>query len=136
MKGDHWKQIDKIKVGIDKHVENVTKITALAVHGDVTLNTPVDTSRARSNWWTETGSPSAPVREADQGAASMAKVQAVTGQYEADQTIYISNDLPYIRRLNEGHSAQAPAGFVESAVQVGTQRGKEAAKNRGWLDEL
>jgi formaldehyde-activating enzyme involved in methanogenesis len=28
----------------------------------------------------------------------------------------VSNNVPYINRLNEGHSAQAPAGFVQQAV--------------------
>jgi hypothetical protein len=33
--------------------------------------------------------------------------------------VYISNNLPYIDRLNKGHSKQAPAGFIESAINAG-----------------
>ena len=35
------------------------------------------------------------------------------------QTVYISNNVAYIGRLNAGSSAQAPAGFVEEAVSTG-----------------
>lgn len=31
---------------------------------------------------------------------------------------YLSNNLPYIERLNEGWSDQAPAGYVEKAVNA------------------
>ncbi len=33
-----------------------------------------------------------------------------------DGTAFISNSVPYINRLNEGSSTQAPAGFVQLAV--------------------
>ena len=56
------------------------------------LWTPVDTSRARQGWTAET--PSAP--------------------YEPG---IIENNVEYIGVLNDGHSPQAPAGFVETTVQ-------------------
>ena len=30
---------------------------------------------------------------------------------------FISNNVPYIRRLNDGHSKQAPVGFIQRAVR-------------------
>jgi hypothetical protein len=30
--------------------------------------------------------------------------------------MHITNNLPYIVRLNQGYSAQAPAGYVEQGV--------------------
>jgi hypothetical protein len=33
--------------------------------------------------------------------------------------IYITNNAPYIRALNDGSSMQEPAGFVERAVLIG-----------------
>jgi hypothetical protein len=32
------------------------------------------------------------------------------------QSIYVQNNASYIKRLNEGSSTQAPAGFVEAAI--------------------
>lgn len=96
----------------------------LAVDSTVVLATPVDTGRARGNWQVEVNRPAAGTtgalspsgREAiEQGKAKIA--QYVGGKAEA--SIQITNNLPYIGKLNEGHSAQAPAGFVEKAITVG-----------------
>lgn len=45
--------------------------------------------------------------------------------------IYLSNSLPYIGALNDGHSKQAPADFVRLAVMDGltTVRGAKVVDN-------
>jgi hypothetical protein len=100
---------------------------ALAADTTVVLATPVDTGRARANWQigingptngvkypspASPGSPESGAIEALQEAAS--KIPAFNGE----GTIHITNNLPYIKRLNEGYSKQAPAAFVEIAVQA------------------
>ena len=41
-----------------------------------------------------------------------------------DNVAYITNNVPYINKLNDGHSSQAPAHFVEAAIdQVAYQGG-------------
>jgi hypothetical protein len=77
--------------------------------------------RARANWIPTLGTPaSEPVERIDkQGSATIALLAGVTADYELGQTIWISNNLQYIQRLNEGHSTQAPAGFVEMAIEAG-----------------
>jgi len=54
------------------------------------------------------------------------------------ESVHISNDAPYIGRLNAGSSSQAPAGFVQRAIADGIraakierQRRSDAAR-RGW----
>ena len=119
-----------------KVVENhEKKIRAVAFIIDKSLveNTPVDTGRARVNWqvglntvltsevpWNDTGGKDfsfVPFREND----------ALTGtsRFKLDDTIYISNNLPYIEALNNGSSSQIPENFVERAVE----RGKRAIRN-------
>lgn len=106
-------------------VENATALVrrvALAVDAELVYSTPVDTGRARSNWQVELDQPAtgtvAPVGAAEAIARAEAKVQGST----PGGTIHITNNLPYIGRLNEGWSAQAPAGFVERAVLNGALR--------------
>lgn len=104
--------------------------TALAVDQALVMGTPVDTGRARSNWVAQIGvrfdgvidaySPGEAGSTAGQNEqAAMDQAERVIRQYQSgfDRTIYITNNLPYIQRLNEGWSAQAPAMFVEMAVQ-------------------
>lgn len=42
--------------------------------------------------------------------------------------LYLFNNVPYIGVLNAGHSTQAPANFVEKAIQVATVRGDNSRK--------
>lgn len=124
----------RIKIQAHKMEENTNKMvraTALAIDQIVVTETPVDTGRARSNWIVALGSPARNTIEpyskgenlgkgeqANRGAA-IAQGSAVIGTRRLGQDIYISNNLPYIGKLNDGTSAQAPAGFIEKAIQAG-----------------
>lgn len=79
--------------------------------------------RARANWIPSLEVPSeAVVDQPDPtGAGAITKMAQVTGKYRLGQKIWLVNNLEYIRRLDEGHSRQAPPGFVSAAVQVGTR---------------
>jgi hypothetical protein len=81
--------------------------------------TPVDKGGARANWQTSTGSPATGTIDTTDrtGAATLAKARAVLASANAGDTIYMANNLPYIRRLEEGYSQQAPAGMVALTVQ-------------------
>jgi hypothetical protein len=117
---------------VTSNVDRLVRRTALAVDQTVVLATPVDTGRARSNWLVTLGTPSHETREpyvpGEGGATAGANVQAALDQGrqvikgysgDVDSGISIANNLPYIGRLNEGWSAQAPANFVEQAVLAG-----------------
>lgn len=97
---------------------------------DLLQVTPVDTSKALSNWqvtlnapatesipaWYpgENGSTAVVSREA---ALQAAKI--VLEAKKAGEAVYITNCLPYIDALNSGSSTQEPAGFVERAQLLG-----------------
>lgn len=81
--------------------------------------TPVDTGWARANWVPRVGSPQlnpvgsrTAVSQSDQaqGLASLAAFTLDRG------SIFVTNNVPYIRRLNAGWSKQAPAGFIQSSI--------------------
>lgn len=103
---------------IVQRTDETVRKAALAVDQAVVLSTPVDTGRARSNWIVQLGSDSNEVREPQAVGSLLSEAQAVISQYKGGTEIHITNNLPYINRLNEGWSAQAPSGFVETAVQV------------------
>lgn len=108
-----------------KNVENnaaaLVRKCALAVDGAVVIATPVDTGRARANWQVSLNSPAGGTLEAvdPSGQGTIAKGAATIAGYKRGGAIHITNNLPYIGRLNDGWSAQAPAGFVLRAVLVG-----------------
>lgn len=114
-------QVDRIMVRLENATREATIAMALNIHGGLVERTPVDTGWARSNWLPSVGSPR---KETVGEPGSLNESAADSGQSEVadwkiqDGPIYITNNVPYIGRLNGGSSKQAPAGFVESTVQA------------------
>lgn len=126
------KRIKIIAEGIESNTNKTTRQVALVADRELVLATPVDTGRARSNWFVNLNSPATkqidPYDPGENGSTAGTNAQAAIDQAKAviatrkiGQDIYISNNLPYIERLNEGYSKQAPKQFVESAVQRATK---------------
>lgn len=51
------------------------------------------------------------------GTATRAAALAVMAGFKPGPTIYIQNNLPYAKRIEEGHSGQAPAGVYGLAFE-------------------
>lgn len=126
--GDLDGEMKKTGQRVADNADRLVRRCALATDTALVLATPVDSGRARANWQVEIGQAAEGVigdpnnkkekfDKSGQGAISQGK-DAIQG-YKSGSSINITNNLPYIERLNDGWSAQAPAGFVEKAVQVG-----------------
>lgn len=129
---DFAKRLDRIAVRVEGNVEKAVKDCAGTVLRSVVDNTPVDTGYARSNWTPELDRafeglfparvPGKAGSTAEENAA--ATIEAGTPTIEAfdiaaNREIHITNNAPHIQPLNDGHSRQAPAGFVQMAVMDG-----------------
>jgi hypothetical protein len=119
---------------VSANADRLVRRCALAVDGAVVIATPVDTGRARSNWQVRADQPATdtidPYDEGKDGSTGGANARAALDQGKAvisryngnlNRELHITNNLAYIGRLNDGYSAQAPAGFVEKAMLVGVQ---------------
>ena len=116
---------------VNENVSRLVRRVALAVDTAVVLATPVDTGRARANWQVGIGSAQAGTLSApgDAGQAvsqALAQAQGIISSYAGQGTIHITNNLHYIKDLNEGSSRQAPAGFVEAAIVAGVNAIEES----------
>lgn len=120
-------QIRAIVRGLERVTERVvTKIT-LDVTANLVETTPVDIGWARANWVPAIGAPvvqdRGDVPATAQNVASMAGEQQralagiVTDYRLGRGAVFVANNVHYILRLNDGSSTQAPAGFVQRAVQ-------------------
>jgi len=122
------------KTKVLDQLEKVVRAVALVVDAELVRRTPVDTGRARANWLPSLNTPDTRVLDGPGGSkkgksfvpSRDTTAEAVTQQYKLTDTIYISNNLPYIQELNNGSSQQAPAGFVDSALA----KGKRAVKKK------
>lgn len=105
--------------------------SALIADTNAVVSTPVDTGAARSNWILSKDAPSYHVIEpyspgSALGSGEGANASAAIGQARSiaqsvsekdpDPVLWLNNNVRYIRRLNEGYSAQAPALFVETSI--------------------
>lgn len=83
--------------------------------------TPRDTNRANNGWDLTVGSPGgSDPGDTTQRRHAPQRAQASRGKAaraDIEDPIYISNNVPYIVALNDGHSQQSPAKFVEIAVE-------------------
>lgn len=106
-------KLDKWMDGTEETAERaVAKLTVQAFQGIVT-KTPVDTGRARGNWNLSSGSPDTETDESatsSRSAMQVKKAKSVASvAVRVGKDIYITNNLPYIRRLEYGHSQQSEA---------------------------
>lgn len=111
----------------DKEVEfkKVRKSYAFALYSSIVKKTPVDTGRARGNWNISVGHDV--TTESTDTKPQYKNVDDVP-EVKGDESIFISNNLPYITKLEyggypnppkggkgktvDGYSKQAPEGMV------------------------
>lgn len=127
-------EIRAIVTGLTRVTEKVITRLSFNVTANLIEDTPVDTGWARANWVPSIGvsydspavAPSDPGQVSGQAAAQQAAVAGLTGYKLRRGRVFISNNVPYIRRLNDGSSKQAPRGFVQAAIRRGiAQTGRE-----------
>ena len=124
MAAEGRRQIEAVVRGLDRVSERVvTKIT-IDLHRGLTRRTPVDTGWARANWVPRVGSPQPTTvgSRTDAGGIGESRAAAAAGLAQvlayklAQGLVYVTNNVPYIRFLNAGHSRQAPAGYVQDEI--------------------
>ncbi len=122
---------------VSENADKLVRKCALAIDTAVVYACPVDTGRARSNFQVGINAPVQGVIDTLGGVnkgfkgtgnavaqRSIDRARLEIAKYKGDSTdaaIYISNNLHYIAKLNDGHSPQASPRFIERAVMVGVQ---------------
>lgn len=108
---------------VNKRIDTVIRKSTIELFGSVIKMTPVDTGRAKGNWQCSIGSPitsetdrldSAKLDSTNGSVAYADVVKTVKG---TGNVVWLSNNVPYIQRLEYGSSKQAPSGMVRLSVQ-------------------
>lgn len=111
--------LDEEEKGILKAVVEEQQLITMAIFGGLVRASPVDTGRFRSGWAASALTPSdflPPDGQDSYPAPDMSKAANALKALRPFSTTWISNNLPYATRLNEGWSKQAPAGFVDLVI--------------------
>lgn len=128
-------QLDDFARKIGVSGTTVAKRVGFDLFGRIVRKTPVDTGRARASWnisvnqadrsvtesvrvTSEAGLKKGLIKRAVKAAVTASKMHDLRSlQVNPGDTIWISNNLPYIVTLEEGHSKQAPAGMVAVSIE-------------------
>jgi hypothetical protein len=107
--------------------QDVRKL-GITIDQGVVFGTPVDTGLARANWLVSIGIPATEATTAtDQGGSATIQqgVNIIIG-YPANKLpdLWIVNNLPYIGRLNDGSSEQAPTKYVDAVIDRAVLNGR------------
>lgn len=136
--GGRSKQVQQIAKQLKRTLAHATAEFILEVTANLIETTPVDTGWARANWipslgtpFTQTvGSPSS-VDTSAQQAGMLALLAYEPATLASPLKVFVSNNVPYIGRLNYGWSSQAPSGFVRFAVDKAAETIRMRYTTRG-----
>ncbi len=96
-------------------MDTVIRKATFDLFASAVLKSPVDTGRFRANWNVSPASPNQATTESTDSARGTREAQkALT--IPTGQVIYLTNGLPYARRLEHGWSKQAPYGMVRYSL--------------------
>tara|TARA_R110002020_G_scaffold62613_3_gene167358 strand:+ start:2483 stop:2878 length:396 start_codon:yes stop_codon:yes gene_type:complete len=100
-------------------LDKVVRFICLNLLRDVVMGTPVDTGRARANWQATIHQPAkGTVVVGDKAGGPTVSKGGRSIKNATGNVWWLSNNLPYIIRLEyEGHSPQAPSGWVRASVE-------------------
>lgn len=93
---------------------NVFRAVTIEIGSSIIKMSPVDTGRFRGEWQFTIDTPATSFTGIEDVSGAIATAALVDGaiQFQAGETAYITNILPYAIPLEYGHSDQAPSGMV------------------------
>lgn len=112
--------LNKLCERAGKKAELVVRRAALELQSGMIEKSPVDTGRFKGNWQCGIGAMNADTSQGEDksGQGAIGRTAATLAGWRPGQTIWLTNSLPYARRLEYGWSQQAPAGMVRLTFQA------------------
>jgi len=97
--------------------DTVLRKVVIDITSDIVRMTPVKDGFARSNYfWGVQRVSAVETNPSVNGAPSIGRAFTFASSVKAGGVCYITNNLPYIMRLEYGYSTQAPAGMARVTV--------------------
>ena len=110
-------------------LEEATKRATLEISRSLIARSPVDTGRFKNNWMHGVGAVNTSLTTGTDDAA-LGRIQTGLGGWNPKLAVfYITNSLPYARRLEYGWSQQAPQGMVRLTVANFKEHVRKAAES-------
>jgi hypothetical protein len=119
-------QVNAIVKAMGEFVSKLGSKLNLDIVGQLKKDTPIDTGWARINWIPSIGKTvdttagtrgQAELGQLDSSPQSNGIAQLLAGYNIRMGNIFITNNVNYIGKLNDGSSSQAPRAFVQQAIE-------------------
>lgn len=95
----------------------------------VIKDTPVKTRRAQSNWRASRTVALAGEVKIRPQRSTIAALKRVVRSMKGDNSFFFTNNVPYIRRLEDGWSGQAPSGMVRKNLARMNQMARKVIRS-------
>jgi hypothetical protein len=117
--GQFGKRMADVAAEVPPRCDKVVRTFSIVANQTIVMATPVDKGFARANWQVSIGVPITTETDSTDAQGAISRNAAVIGGYTSGGgDLLIQNNRSYIKRLNEGWSAQAPANFVQKALRA------------------
>ena len=113
---------DKAQKEINEQLAKIMRATAIKTFNKIVQAAPVDTGRFRQNWAATVNTPDFSVVTKDSSIRQQIGITKIT------DVLYLTNNLPYAQKLEEGSSQQRPSGWVRTIVLDAQKDLNEAAR--------
>ena len=100
-----------------KQIDQFVRKTAIDLTTSIIKSTPVDTGRARANWFVSFESAIEDITDDTNSAKALSNATNTILKGKIGKYIYIQNNLDYIVGLEYGKSKQAAQGMVRINVE-------------------
>ena len=113
--------------------DRVKKAASIELFNRVVLDTPVDTGRARANWLVSLHHGGFTPSNRTDAAKALGDIEVEVNGSDLHDTLTLTNNLPYIEKLENGSSTQAPKGMMKRNVITMANLIKKQVALRGRL---
>lgn len=114
------KAYGSIEKFLDEFLLEDVQAMAAQIDRELINETPKDTVQAAGNWTVSVVSPNDVAPDTKSTGVAISTGQEKINSLKKKQRLFIQNMTPYIQRLDEGHSLQAPSGFVQRIITRAT----------------
>lgn len=114
------KDMEILSVRVANNAHKLMKEGVVASGSALASKTPIDTGRASGNWQASASIPITSESEQFFPESSIAQIMSIRDVKTGKNTkLYLTNNVPYINRLNMGWSQQQPSPFwIERTVNA------------------
>ena len=120
----------KLAEKIGQKYDDTVRASLIDVASKIILRTPIDTGRARGNWQVSINDQASGIVDENDADGSKTIRAAVDNTENASGNVWwLTNNLPYIQKLESGSSKQAPSGMVRVTLEEFEQSLKRFLKS-------